>query len=152
MKRKILIICMLVLIAGNVFSQKPDPVHFNYRIHFIKDKTYELHITATLDEGWHIYAQEQPKEAIAQPTQIVFSKNPLLDIVGKAKEIGEKERYEDKAAGVVQYQYSQVAFVQTVNLKVKAKTNIAGTITYQACTNEMCLPPKTVSFNLPVNN
>ena len=72
-------------------------------------------------------------------------------IIGKAKEIGKKEMYQDKAAGIKQYQYGdKVDFVQVINLKLAVKTSISGTITYQTCTNEMCLPPKTITFTVPL--
>lgn len=135
------------------FSQKPDPVHFTYSCKAINDKQVEVHILATLDEGWHLYAQTQPKDAISIPTKITFTKNPLIKIASTLpKEIGEKEQYHDPVAGITQYQYAHsVEFVQMVTLKAKAKTNLSGTITYQVCTNEMCLPPKTVPFSLSIN-
>ena len=141
-----------------LLAQKPDPVHFDYSIKKINDTKVEVHLTATMDEGWHIYSQTQPQEAIAEPTKIIFNKNPLLIISGKPKEIGTIQKYEDKQAGIVQYQYSFVEFVQQVTLKSNSKadpshtlrTNISGTITYQACTDQMCLPPKTVSFSIVI--
>jgi len=83
-----------------VSAQKTAPAHFGYSIKQVKDKVYELHIKARPDEGWHIYAQQQPEEAIAVPTKIVFNKNSLFTISEKPKEIGEKEKYEDKQAGM----------------------------------------------------
>lgn len=148
--RKTIILFTLLTVQSIVQAQKPNPVHFNYTVAKNNDKSYDIHMTATLDAGWHIYSQEQPTEAIAIPTKIVFTKNPVLQIDGKAKEMGEKEKYEDKNAGIVQYQYAKVDFVQSIKLKATAKTNLSGTITYQACTDEMCLPPKTVSFTIAI--
>jgi Disulphide bond corrector protein DsbC len=130
-----------------------DPVHWSYEAQKLKDKIYEIHITATMDEGWHIYSQTQPKEAIAQPTNIVFTKNPLLVFSGKVQEIGKKEMYEDKVTEIKQYQYGgKVDFVQVITLKAAVKTNITGSLTWQVCTDERCLPPKTITFNVPVSN
>jgi thiol:disulfide interchange protein DsbD len=132
-------------------AQKPDPVHWDYALKKLDGKAYEVHIKATIDGGWHIYSQTQPKEAIAVPTKIVFTQNPLLVLTGKPKESGKKETYRDPIAGIVQYQYAgMVEFVQTLTLKAEVKMNISGTITYQACTSEMCLPPKTIPFNIPI--
>ncbi len=136
------------MVAGN--AQRPDPAHFTFTAEKQGDKLYDVKLTATMDAGWHIYSQTQPPEAIAQPTSIVFSKNPIVMLDGKAKEVGDKQTYEDKKAGIIQYQYAKVDFVQKIKMKAAAKTVLAGTITYQACTDEMCLPPKTVTFSIPV--
>ncbi len=148
---------MFSAIIGCVFflqpikAQKPDPVHWQYSARKIDDETYELHIKATMDEPWHIYSQTQPKEAIAIPTKITFSKNPLITIAGIPKEVGKKEKYTDDNAGIVQYQYGgTLEFVQTVTLKAAVKTTVAGTIIFQTCNNEMCLPAKTIPFTIAI--
>jgi hypothetical protein len=125
--------------------------HWEYSITKISNQQFEFHAIATMDAGWHIYAQEQPKEAIAQPTKFTFSKNPLIVIAGIPTEKGTKETYTDQVAGIKQYQYGEkVEFIQTFRLKTKVKTNLSGTIQYQECTSEMCLQGKTISFSVPV--
>ena len=141
---------ILLLGLGSAFvtsAQIMTPVHFTYSVTKTGSTTFALHITAAMDEGWHIYAQVQPPEAIAIPTAITFNKNPLISLVGIPKEVGDKEKYEDKTTGIIQYQYGhKLDLVQTIRMKAVVKTNISGTITYQACTSEMCLPPKTIPF------
>ena len=45
--------------------------------------------------------------------------------------------------------YSEkVQFVQTVTVKGKVKTNIAGTIEYMVCNDVKCLPPTKKLFDL----
>lgn len=87
-----------LLISSSLFSQ--DVVHWNYTAKKVSDKTYELHLTATIDEGWHVYAQVQPKDAVGIPTKISFNKNPLITLVGKTKEIGTKKKQEIKEVGI----------------------------------------------------
>jgi len=148
MKRLLWIFSFLFL-ACQVFSQKVDPAHWSFRLDTGSGKTLTLRLTATLDAGWHIYSQNQPAEAVAQPTKIVFAKNPLIRLTGKATEDGYRETYQDKSAGITQYQYGgKVDFVQKLMVTHKAKTTVTGTITYQTCTDEMCLPPKTVPFSV----
>ena len=150
------IFVLFIKVTG--FSQRPDPVHFTFTAVKMpkKDKktkgvNYELHFTASMDKKWHIYSQTQPAEAIALPTRIGILKNPLIILLGIPKETGAKERYEDKITGIAQYQYGgTVDFVQAMQLKSPVKTAVSGSITYQACTEEMCLPPKTVEFNIPL--
>lgn len=134
-------------------AQQKDPVHFNYTTQKIADKQYELRISATMDQGWHLYSQTQLRDAIAQPTKITFSKNPFLTIIGSPKEIGRKEQHELKELGITNIQYQgKVDFVQSVTLKAKVRTYLSGSITYQVCTEESCLPAKTVAFKIPIGN
>jgi thiol:disulfide interchange protein DsbD len=83
------------------------------------------------------------------PTAIAFTNNPLVQFTAPLKEQGKKETYTDKVAGITQYQYADsVVYTRPIRLRGQAKTSISGTITYQACTSEMCLPVKAVSFTI----
>lgn len=153
MMKKLALIAGLLVSSFLVKAQRggQDPVHWTYTAKKIADKTYELHITAAIDGGWHIYAQEQPKEAISQPTTITFTKNPLVTLTGKAKEMGDKKTQSIPDVGITQYMYEgKVDFVQVVKLKSAVNTSVAGTIEFQACTEEMCLQPKSVPFKIDV--
>jgi hypothetical protein len=126
-----------------------NPISWSYEAKKIADKTYELHITATIQSGWHLYSQTQPEDAIAEPTALNFNKNPLVTMEGKAKEEGKLEKFHDAKLDISANQYSStVKFVQVVKLKAKAKTNVSGSVRYQTCNDERCLPPKTVTFSV----
>jgi Thiol:disulfide interchange protein DsbD, N-terminal len=126
-----------------------NPVSWSFSSKKISDKTYEVHFTASIQSGWHLYSQDQPDDAVAIPTNVSISNNPLLKLDGKVKEIGKMEKFKDKALGISAHQYSnKVVFVQVVKLKSNAKTNVAGNIEFQTCDDKKCLPPKTVNFNI----
>src|SRR6185503_9756713 len=125
------------------------PIVWQYSAKKIAERTYEVHLTAVLEAGWHAYSQQQPKDAVAQPTEIHFKSNPLISLMGKVKEIGAMERWKDEASGIMANQYAnKVDFVQVVKLKSGVRTSVTGSLTYQVCTNEMCLPPKTEAFSI----
>jgi cytochrome c biogenesis DsbD-like protein len=147
MKRVSLIgYCLLIGIA--VSAQKP--VKWNFFAKKVNDKTFELHLVAQIQDGWHIYSQTTPKGG-PHPTVIQFSKNPLTNLSGKIKEQGELKSYFEDAFGVTvkKFTCNKVEFIQLVNLKsAKIKTNIVGTVEYMACTDEMCMPPATEKFEI----
>jgi hypothetical protein len=153
MNKNIAIIGLFVSIVGTAQAQRqPDPVHWRYTLTKAPGNAYALHLVATMDAGWHIYSGTQPKEAIAVPTKIVLDKSPLVNIMGRLTEKGKKETYRDPVAGIVQFQYGDsVDFVQPLTIKTAVKSSIHGTITYQACTSEMCLPPKTINFSVEIS-
>ena len=146
--RKLFIVTFL-LVTSVSFAQPLSPVSWSFASKKISANVYEVHLVATIQQGWHLYSQDQPADAIAQPTSFNFSKNPLVDLEGKVKEIGKLEKYRDKKLDVSANQYSEkVTFVQKVKLKGKVKTNVSGKLEFQTCDDKKCLPPKTVNFSI----
>jgi len=126
-----------------------NPVSWQYYAKKLDSKTYEVHLKATISNGWHIYAQHQPEDAIALPSTITFNKNPLLVLNGKVNEIGKLEKHKVEVLNIEQYQYAnQVEFVQQVKIKNGSKTNITGNIDFQVCTDDKCLPPAKQLFTI----
>lgn len=149
---KKLITFLLIACIGKAGLAQLNPVNWGFTAKKIANKTYEIRLTANLESGWHLYSQIQPDDAIAIPTEIKFNNNPLLNFDGKIKESGKMEKFKDDKLGISANQYSQkVEFVQVVKLKGNVKTNINGSVAYQTCDDAKCLPPKTVTFSLPVN-
>lgn len=144
------ILLLLMLISGLSWAQL-QPVVWTYGAKKIADRTYEVEIKATIKEGWHLFSQTQPADAIALPTVFVIKPNPLLSRKGALREIGKLEKNKDKTLGVTAHQYAgQVRFVQTVTLKAKVKTVFAGSVEFQTCDDEKCLPPQKVNFSIPL--
>ena len=139
----------LFLISASFGLNAQSPVSWSFNTKKISDKTFEVHLTANIQSGWHLYSQDQPSDAIAIPTNVTINNNPLLKLDGKVKEVGKMEKFNDKNLGVSAHQYSnKVDFVQVVKLKSNAKTNVSGSVEFQTCDDKKCLPPKTVDFNI----
>ena len=150
--KKLIILFAAVLAFTGISAQNLNPVSWNFSSKKINDKEYEIHLTATMQNGWHVYSQNQPKDAIAIPTSFNFNKNPLVNLEGKVKEVGKLEKFNDPQLDVTAYQYSnKVVFVQKIKLKGKVKTKVTGKLEFQACTDEKCLPPKSVDFSIPLS-
>jgi thiol:disulfide interchange protein DsbD len=152
MKQSVVFLTLFFCVAM-IRGQQPalHPIVWQYSIKKTAGRTYEVHLTARLEAGWHAYSQRQPKEAVAQPTEIHFNRNPLITMDGTVKEIGAMQRWKDEASGIMANQYAnQVDFVQVVKLKAKIKTTVTGSLTYQVCTDEMCLPAKTEAFSIAI--
>ena len=149
--KKLITLVSFVLIAAVVKAQVLNPVSWTFSAKKTGDKTYEVHLTATMQAGWHLYSQTQPDDAIAIPTGITFTANPLIKLDGKVKEIGKMEKFHDEKLDLSANQYSnKVDFVQVVKLKGNVKTNLTGGVEFQTCDDKKCLPPKTVNFNIAV--
>lgn len=140
---------LLMLVAPVMQAQ--NPVTWTFSSKKIADKTYEVHMRAAIQPGWHLYSQNQPEDAIAIPTGFTLAANPLFTLDGKIKEVGKLEKFHDKKLDVSANQYSNtVDFVQVVKLKTNAKTSLTGNVEYQTCNDERCLPPKKVNFSIAI--
>ena len=140
---------LLFILLSTTLSFAQSPVSWTFSSKKLDDKTYELRLTANIQKGWHLYAQKQPDDAIAQPITFNFNSNPLLNLEGKVKEIGKLEKFKDEKLDISANQYSnKVDFVQLVKMKGKAKTAVTGQLEFQTCDDKKCLPPKTVNFSI----
>ena len=149
---KKLLVLGLIMVAGFSVSAQLNPVLWSFSAKKIADKTYEVHMKATIQSGWHLYSQKQPDDAIAIPTAFTFNANPLFKLDNKIKEVGKMEVMKDATLGVSANHYSNtVVFVQRIKLKANVKTNFSGNVEFQTCDDKKCLPPKTVSFNVALN-
>lgn len=149
MKR--LVFFLVVALGTITVKAQLNPVSWSFTSKKIADKTYEVHLTATMQSGWHLYSQVQPEDAIAIPTGFKINNNPLMSLEGKIKEVGKMEKFHDAKLEVSANQYAdKVDFVQVIKLKANVKTNLTGSVEYQTCDDKKCLPPKTVNFSIAV--
>ncbi len=147
--KKIILSLVLTAVFGAANAQMLNPVQWTFSSKKISDKVYEIHLTATIQNNWHLYSQTQPADAVNMPTEIIFKSNPLITLDGKIKEIGKMEVYKDKKLGISANQYAdKVDFVQKVKMKTSVKTNVIGSVEFQTCDDKKCLPPKTVDFTV----
>ena len=146
--KKIIPIAFLLLFSNILFAQIQNPVEWTATTKKISDKVYEVHLTANIDKGWHIYSQTTP-EGGPVPTSLTFTKNPLLTIEGHAKEVGKMEKHNEPLFGVDVKQFSNsVDFVQLVKLKAPVKTSVNVAVEFMVCNDKQCLPPSTKKFSV----
>ncbi len=148
--KKIILGLFLMLFAVAANAQINNPVIWTYSAKKIADKTYELHLTASIDGSWHMYSQftgEGP-----EPTAISFTPNPLISFDGKVKEVGKLEKSFDKNFNSVQKYYGKkVDFVQKVKIKSAIATVVKGSVTFMVCNDRQCLPPRDVPFTINID-
>ena len=130
-------------------AQINNPVIWTYTAKKVADKTYELHITANIDDNWHLYAQDAGEGP--EPTTFKFTANPLISFDGKVKEVGKMEKsYDKNFNSVLKFYTKKVDFVQKVKVKSSVATVVKGTVTFMVCNDRKCLPPRDVPFTINV--
>lgn len=148
--KKFSLLVVGLMTASVLFAQSNKQVKWAFSSKKIADKTYEIHMTATINGNFHMYAQNVGVEG-PLPTAFVFTKNPLLQLDGKVKEVGKLvKKHESTWGGNVNYYEKTVNFVQTVKVKGAAKTNLAGKVEFMVCDESRCLPPGEVEFSVNI--
>ena len=148
--KKFVLSLSMVMLAWAAMAQSNSEVNWVFSSKKIADKTYEVRLTANISGDWHLYAQNVGVDGPV-PTTFTFTKNPLLSLDGKVKEIGKViKKNEEVWGGIVNYYEKTVDFVQVVKVKGSAKTNLAGKVEFMVCNDEKCLPPAEVPFSINI--
>ena len=148
--KKIPLLVVGLIATMSLMAQSNKQVKWAFSSKKIADKTYEVHMTATINGDYHMYAQNVGVEG-PLPTVFVFTKNPLLQLDGKVQEIGKLvKKYESTWSGNVNYYEKSVNFVQKVKVRGSAKTNLAGKVEFMVCDESRCLPPGEVEFSVNI--
>jgi hypothetical protein len=144
-----------IFLAGLLFAQiglaqSSKQVKWTYETKKIADKTYAIHMTATINGDYHIYAQDAGGDGPVSTT-FTFVKSPLITIDGPVKEEGKLvKKFETAWSHDVKYYEKTVDFVQVVKLKGGAKTNLTGKVEFMVCNEKQCLPPSEVEIKVNV--
>ena len=146
--KKIALLLTTIILTTLCMAQVKNPVEWSFSSKKIDATTYEVHLTAKIDNGWHIYSQTTP-DGGPVATSIEFTKSPLVTLEGATKEVGKLEKHFESLFGVDVKQFSnKVDFVQIVKLKSKVKTTLNGAIEFMTCNDHECLPPTTEKFSI----
>ncbi len=143
----------MIIFCGytSVKAQVENPVTWSFTATKISAKQYEIHMQATVEGNWHIYAQNAGEGP--EPTSFTFNKNPLIKLDGKVKEIGKLESlFDPNFKSTLRFYNGKVDFVQKVTLKSTASTALKGTVVYMVCNDRRCLPPKEIPFTVKLNS
>jgi hypothetical protein len=148
--KKTVVGMFLLLSAFWADAQINNPVIWNYTAKKTADKTYELHITASINAYWHLYGQGTGT-GLEPTTTLTFTKNPLISFDGNVKEVGKMEKYYDKNfKAELKYYINTVDFVQKIKVRSAVTTVVKGTVNYVVCNDRSCLPPKDIPFAINI--
>jgi thiol:disulfide interchange protein DsbD len=150
MIRAIFATTTFLILSFSLSAQILNPVKWSFDAKKINDAEYDLVATAKLDKGWFIYSQFIGDNGPV-PTLLTFKPTPQYQLVGKANELSEhKKSGFDKIFEMNITKFSdEVKFVQRV--KVSGATQINGSVEWQTCDDEKCLPPSDQSFSYKIN-
>ena len=152
MKKIIFLFSILfsVSLSHDVVAQILNPVKWSFETKKISDTEYDLLAKAKLEKGWYTYSQFIGDNGPIA-TLLTFKPNAQYQLVGKADEVSDhKKSGFDKIFEMNITKFAEeVWFVQRV--KVTGSTDIKGSVTFQTCDDEKCLPPADEDFSFKIN-
>lgn len=130
-------------------AQIQTPVKWDFKTKVTGENTADLQFIATIDQGWHLYSQHLP-DGGPMPTEFVFAKLNGIQLDGKVSEPTPKEVFDEMFKMKVKYFDKTATFTQKIKLIGNKPVTISGTINFQACNEETCIPGEAeFSFNVP---
>lgn len=146
--KNIFILLFLIFSLG-IFSQIEDPIKWATSVEKISDTEFVLVSTATIDNGWHLYAQEVPEDGpIATSFTFENTKNNYL-LKGNTTE-QEGVTIDDPVFEMkIKFFENSATFKQTIQTKTDLNY-IRGVVEFMVCDDTRCLAPTEIElvFNL----
>ncbi len=123
-----------------------DPVHWDIKLTDIKRGKATIQLTATIEEGWHLYSSTLP-EGGPKPTKLFFEEGqditPNRELIQKSELISVFDSIFEMD---VEYFEGTAEFEQEIEFKGDL-ANLKGYVDYMVCDDHQCLP-LTEDFSL----
>ena len=130
--------------ATNNSPGKENHTSWSYTIQSVSDKEYLLSFSATMEAGWHIYAQKLESTEGPVPTTFSFAKSVDYDLSAPVGEPKPKRLYDKNFMMNIDYHEGKVVFETKVTALGSSKSPITVSIDFMQCNDKRCLPPQTI--------
>lgn len=138
----------IVLSAALSVIAPAGPVTWSFTATPAKDGLVAVELTATVGEGWHIYATRLENDLGPIPTTIRFTPNEAMQPVGELEEPKPEEVFDPNFEMQVRYHSGSPVFVQHFKPTGIGAPVLKGEVEFMVCNDKTCLPPEVVTFAL----
>lgn len=126
------------------FAQKiQEPVQWDFAVKKIRKGEYEILAKAQIATKWHIYAMKPGGDGELIGTSLHFEKGTKL-----TKGPAELTPAHDETILDEHVRLHTGKAEISASLRGNSGQKINGSVEYQACNDQMCLPPKTKTFSI----
>jgi thiol:disulfide interchange protein len=148
--KSILIFLFLTFTLG-LFSQIEDPLQWSTSVEKVSDTEYILVSKATIEEGWHLYAQEVPEDGPIPTTFSFDTSNENFSLIGKTLE--EEGHTVDDPVFEMKIKFFENSAIFRQRVKTTAEINtIKGVVEFMVCDDTKCLAPTEVDLVFTIEN
>lgn len=142
----------MALIALGASGLAQNPASWTFKANKINSQEYELLFKVDIAPGYHMYGLEEIADG-PLPLKFDFKTDASYQLVGSpVADVDTKEEYDDGFELNVKYYDGSVTFTQKIKLNSADAGVVAGTVSFQTCTDGQCIPGDAdFSFNLGEN-
>ena len=150
--RRSLIFAALLLIPFSIVNaQVLEPVTWSFKSEKTADSSYEIVMTAAIDDTWHLYAMDLP-EGGPIATSFTFEPSQAYILEGKPVAVNEPEVKFDNSFGMdIGMHSGNTEFRQKITVK-ELPVTVTGYVTFMSCDDSQCLPPRDVEFTVAISD
>jgi len=142
--KNILIFLSLTFTLG-IFSQIEDPLQWSTSVEKVSDTEFILISTATIEEGWHLYAQEVPEDGPIPTTFSFKTSKKEISLIGKTLE--EKGHIVDDPVFEMKIKFFENSAIFKQRVKTTSDINtINGVVEFMVCDDTKCLAPTEIDL------
>lgn len=123
------------------FGQMYDPVKLSHSLERISDTEALLKVTATMEEGWHVYSVVKKEGSFVIATQLNLPESDNFRPVGGIQEPTPHKEYDVNFEEELQFHEKEVTFSQKIKILSSEDFTLTAEFVYQVCNESMCLPP-----------
>ncbi len=140
MRKNLFLIIFIFLGFATSSAQIFDPIEWSTSVEKLSETEYKLVSMAVIEEGWHLYSQDVPKDGPI-PTQFTYDEQAGSVILLGGTMEQEGHTVNDPIFNMeIKFFEKEAVFEQRV--RVDSEVNwISGTVEFMVCDDERCLPP-----------
>ena len=141
---------LMPLLFGLVAMAQPAPTPVKWTATAVEADatTYEVRLTADIDQGWHIYDfGPYAEDLFIATTEITINGAEKVGEINASK--APHREYDDVYEAEIGTWEGKVVFTQKVKAEAEPKT-VAIEVYYGACNDQNCLPPATEQLSVKI--
>ena len=138
----------LCLSTSVTYGQIFDPVKWDFSVEQQDGSNQaSLVLTATIEDGWHLYSQHLDDDGPI-PTTFNFASSADYRLIGETEETTKPIlEYDPNFEMDLLYFSKKAIFTQNIELLKAGPVTITGELEFMVCDEKQCLPPKLVDFS-----
>ena len=131
-----------------------NPVSWKTHVKELGNGTFELQMTASIEDGWHLYSQSLPSDDGPIATEFTIKDSPNYELVGKVAEPKPKTEFDPNFDMDLNYFEKKVTFTQKIKSLNAKGYKATAEVYFMVCDAEKCLPPEylDLEFNILISS
>ena len=119
---------------------------------FRSGSAFKVKMEARIETGWHLYSTEQAQGG-PKPTRIILAPDQVFEAGGAVESPAPLTAHDDNFDIETEFYEEAVTFTIPIRVSDRAapgRYKLQVEVRFQSCTKELCLPPRTVKLEIPV--